>query len=107
MNEQTIWNKELFSNKQPEKNIDDDNFQTMNMIYKIKKIKKSKKPKVENYKQIETFDTILTFDERSFMKGSLLTNSFFLFNSNISPEKVPRRSVLRGGASMKFNPSKP
>jgi len=58
MNEQTIWNKELFSNKQPEKNIDDDNFQTMNMIYKIKKIKKSKKPKIENYKQIETFDTL-------------------------------------------------
>uniref|UniRef100_A0A6C0KIP5 Uncharacterized protein n=1 Tax=viral metagenome TaxID=1070528 RepID=A0A6C0KIP5_9ZZZZ len=59
MDEQTIWNKELFSNKQPEKMKEDDNFQTMNMIYKIKNIKKSKKPKPENYKKIEAFDTIL------------------------------------------------
>jgi len=55
---ETIWNKNLFSDTYKIENKNDDNFQTMNMIYKIKKIKKNRKPKLENYKNIETFETI-------------------------------------------------
>jgi len=49
----TVWNKEVFSDTYKTDNHNDENFQTMNMIYKIKNIKKNKKPKLENYKGIE------------------------------------------------------
>ena len=51
-NEKSIWNKTIFS-ETPNKY--DDNFQIMNMKYKIKKIKNSKK---ENYKNIEELENI-------------------------------------------------
>jgi hypothetical protein len=66
-NEKTVWNKELFSDTYETEKHNDDNFQTMNMIYKIEKINKAKKvnnqknyqknknklSKMENYKGIE------------------------------------------------------
>jgi hypothetical protein len=51
-NEKTIWNKTIFS-ETPNKY--DDNFQIMNMKYKIKNSKKNKK---ENYKNIEILENI-------------------------------------------------
>lgn len=57
-NEKTIWNNSLFSDRYKTQNNSDENFQTMNMIYKIKKIKKNKKPKLENYKGIEPLQNI-------------------------------------------------
>jgi hypothetical protein len=39
-NEKTIWNNSLFSDRYKTQSNSDENFQTMNMIYKIKKIKK-------------------------------------------------------------------
>jgi hypothetical protein len=52
-NEKTIWNNSLFSNRYKTQNNSDANFQTMNMIYKIKNTKKRKNHKLENYKGIE------------------------------------------------------
>ena len=57
-NEKTIWNNSLFSDRYKTQSNSDENFQTMNMIYKIKKIKKNKKPKMENYKGIELLQNI-------------------------------------------------
>jgi hypothetical protein len=57
-NEKTIWNNSLFSDRYKTQSNSDENFQTMNMIYKIKKIKKNKKPKLENYKGIELLQNI-------------------------------------------------
>ena len=58
MNEQeTKWNKQLFSDTSNNNNHND-NFQITNMIYKIKKLKKNKKVKFENYKNIETLQNI-------------------------------------------------
>jgi hypothetical protein len=57
-NEKTIWNNSLFSDRYKTQSNSDENFQTMNMIYKIKKIKKNKKPKMENYKGIEPLQNI-------------------------------------------------
>ena len=57
-NEKTIWNNSLFSDRYKTQSNIDENFQTMNMIYKIKKIKKNKKPKLENYKGIELLQNI-------------------------------------------------
>jgi hypothetical protein len=57
-NEKTIWNNSLFSDRYKTQSNSDENFQTMNMIYKIKKIKKNKKPKIENYKGIEPLQNI-------------------------------------------------
>ena len=51
-NEKTIWNKTIFS-ETPDKY--DDNFQIMNMKYKLKNSKKNKK---ENYKNIEILENI-------------------------------------------------
>ena len=51
-NEKSIWNKTIFS-ETPDKY--DDNFQIMNMKYKLKNIKKNKK---ENYKNIELLENI-------------------------------------------------
>lgn len=44
-------NNNIFSDTEP-------NFQTLNMIYKIKKIKKKKTPKDTNYKNIELLETL-------------------------------------------------
>jgi hypothetical protein len=49
----TVWNKQVFSDTYKTDKHNDENFQTMNMIYKIKNIKKNKKSKLENYKGIE------------------------------------------------------
>ena len=51
-NEKTIWNKTIFS-ETPDKY--DDNFQIMNMKYKVKNSKKNRK---ENYKNIELLENI-------------------------------------------------
>jgi hypothetical protein len=51
-NEKTIWNKTIFS-ESPHKY--DDNFQIMNMQYKLKNSKKKRK---ENYKNIELLENI-------------------------------------------------
>jgi hypothetical protein len=57
VNEETINNK-IFSDK-------DANFQTLNMVYKIKKIKKKKTPKDTNYKNIELLDTLSNTEPNS------------------------------------------
>jgi len=67
-NEKTVWNNSLFSDRYKTQNNSDENFQTMNMIYKIKKIKKQKKNKkliFENYKGIEPLKNINEIEEET------------------------------------------
>ena len=56
-NGKTLWKKKLFSDNQIPK---DDDFQTLNMIHKIKKVnsKKEKRKKQFNYKNIEKIENI-------------------------------------------------
>jgi hypothetical protein len=75
-NEKTLWNNSLFSDRFETQNNGDENFQTMNMIYKIKKIKKNKKPKLENYKGIEPLQNINeTEQEREKNKEKQINNN--------------------------------
>jgi hypothetical protein len=64
-NNETIWKKQIFSDTYEDtENIDND-FQTVNMNEKIKKIKKNKVK--NNYKNIETFDNIYeSFEGKDF-----------------------------------------
>jgi hypothetical protein len=68
-NEKTIWNNSLFSDRYKTQSNSDENFQTMNMIYKIKKIKKNKKPKLENYKGIELLQNINDVEKEEEKEG--------------------------------------
>jgi hypothetical protein len=57
----STWKKELFRQENNSENTLDENFQVMNMEYKIKKIRKQKPVKrtvVENFKNIELFETL-------------------------------------------------
>jgi len=55
----STWKKELFRQENTSENTLDENFQVMNMEYKIKKIRKQRNQKlVENFKNIELFETL-------------------------------------------------
>jgi hypothetical protein len=79
-NEKTIWNKTIFS-ESPHKY--DDNFQIMNMQYKLKNSKKKRK---ENYKNIE-----------------LLENIYDNTEENIEGFKNKKKTKKNKGASYKTN----
>jgi hypothetical protein len=60
-NKNSTWKKELFRQENNRENTLDENFQIMNMEYKIKKIRKQrnqKLPVMENFKNIELFETL-------------------------------------------------
>ena len=58
MNNKTVWNDPINLKKNIVHDNNSENFQIMNMEYKIKKIKNKKKKNGENYKKIPVFETI-------------------------------------------------
>ena len=92
----TTWNRETFSNDSNHSK-EDENFQTINMNYKIERIKKDKKRrKVENFKNIEPLENI----------HEPLTN-FELCKDYDGVEKECEKdeSGEKGGANESFAPS--
>ena len=82
-NEKTVWNKELFSDTYETEKHNDDNFQTMNMIYKIEKINKAKK--VNNQKNYQKNNTGFLCD--FIHVEQLIYNGFYLPNISLNQLK--------------------
>ena len=104
-NEKSIWNKTIFS-ESPDKY--DDNFQIMNMQYKLKSIKKNKK---ENYKNIELLENIYDnkeeiiegFNKKKTKKTKKTENSYNEnYNSN---DTVGYGNLKKTKKSKEFDPN--